>query len=152
MSSRMTADLVCTALQVAIHTRQPSIGLIMHTDKGSQYCSIQYQELLKQHGLRCSMSAKGFTEQRSSYDNAVMERLFLNLKMERVWQQHYANHQEAIKDINQYITVFYNQVQLHSICHLRSIASQVLNKKILLSLCLCLIVLDHYTLMFRNNK
>lgn len=109
MSSRMTADLVCTALQVAIHTRQPSIGLIMHTDRGSQYCSIQYQELLKQHGLRCSMSAKGLC-----YDNAVMERFFLNLKMERVWQQHYANHQEATKDVSHYITVFYNQIRLHS--------------------------------------
>ncbi len=48
------------------------------------------------------------------YDNAVMERFFLNLKMERVWQQYYANHQEAIRDVSHYITVFYNQVRLHS--------------------------------------
>lgn len=47
-------------------------------------------------------------------DNSVMERLFLNLKMERVWQQEYANHQEAIRDISHYSTVFYNQVRLHS--------------------------------------
>ena len=59
-------------------------------------------------------SHKGFTEQCSSYDNAVMERFFLNLKMERVWQQYYANHQEAIRDVSHYITVFYNQVRLHS--------------------------------------
>lgn len=109
LSSRMTADLVCTALQVAVHTRKPSEGLIMHTDRGSQYCSEQYQSLLKQHGIRCSMSHKGLC-----YDNAVMERFFLNLKMERVWQKYYANHQEAIQDISHYITVFYNQVRLHS--------------------------------------
>lgn len=109
LSSRMTADLVCTALQVAIHTRQPAHGLIMHTDRGSQYCSQQYQDLLSKYDIRCSMSHKGLC-----YDNAVMERFFLNLKMERVWLQHYANHQEAIKDISHYITVFYNQVRLHS--------------------------------------
>lgn len=114
LSSRMTADLVCTALQMAIHTRQPSEGLIMHTDRGSQYCSEQYQALLSKHGVRCSMSHKGFTERCSSYDNAVMERFFLNLKMERVWQKHYANHQEAINDVSHYITVFYNQICLHS--------------------------------------
>lgn len=55
------------------------------------------------------MSHKGLC-----YDNAVMERFFLNLKMERVWQQYYANHQEAIRDVSHYITVFYNQVRLHS--------------------------------------
>lgn len=55
------------------------------------------------------MSHKGLC-----YDNAVMERFFLNLKMERVWQQHYANHEEAVKDVSHYITVFYNQVRLHS--------------------------------------
>ena len=55
------------------------------------------------------MSHKGLC-----YDNAVMERFFLNLKMERVWQQYYANHQEVIRDVSHYITVFYNQVRLHS--------------------------------------
>ena len=109
LSNRMTADLVCTALQIAIYTRQPPKGLIMHTDRGSQYCSQQYQDLLIRHGIVCSMSHKGLC-----YDNAVMERFFLNLKMQRVWQQHYANHQEAIKDISHYITVFYNQIRLHS--------------------------------------
>ena len=68
----------------------------MHTERGSQYCSQQYQDLLSRHDIRCSMSHKGFTEQCSSYDNAVMKHFFLNLKMERVWQRHYANHQEAI--------------------------------------------------------
>lgn len=59
LSNRMTADLVFTALQIAIYTRQPPTGLIMHTDRGSQYCSQQYQDLLTQHGIVCSMSHKG---------------------------------------------------------------------------------------------
>ena len=109
MSSRMTADLVCTALQLAIQMRQPPAGLIVHTDRGSQYCSAQYQSLLTRYNIRCSMSGKG-----NCYDNAVMERFFLSLKTERVWQQHYANHQEAIRDISRYIVVFYNGVRLHS--------------------------------------
>lgn len=109
MSSRMTADLVCTALQLAIQMRQPPAGLIVHTDRGSQYCSAQYQSLLTRYNIRCSMSDKG-----NCYDNAVMERFFLSLKTERVWQQHYANHQEAIRDISRYIVVFYNGVRLHS--------------------------------------
>ena len=109
ISSRMTADLVCTALQLAIQMRQPPAGLIVHTDRGSQYCSGQYQSLLSHHEFRCSMSGKG-----NCYDNAVMERFFLSLKTERVWQQHYANHQEAIRDISRYIVAFYNGVRLHS--------------------------------------
>lgn len=72
----------------------------MHTDRGSQYCSQQYQDLLSRHSIHCSMSHKGLC-----YDNAVME---------RVWQQSYANHQEAIKGVSHYITVFYNQTRLHS--------------------------------------
>lgn len=109
LSNRMTVDLVCTALQIAIHTCKPSKGLIMNTDRGSQYCSQPYQDLLDRHGILCSMSHKGLC-----YDNTVMKRFFLNLKMERVWQQSYANHQEAIQDISHYITVFYNQIRLHS--------------------------------------
>jgi putative transposase len=109
MSPRMPADLVCTALQLAIQTRQPAAGLVVHSDRGVQYASMQYQDLLKRHGLVCSMSRKA-----NCWDNAVMERFFLSLKMERVWHQDYANHAEAIRDITQYIVVFYNGVRLHS--------------------------------------
>ncbi|WP_022653557.1 integrase core domain-containing protein, partial [Aquaspirillum serpens] len=68
-----------------------------------------HQALLQQHGLRLSMSRKG-----NCWDNAVMERFFLNLKMERVWQRDYANHNEAIRDIADYIVTFYNNLRLHS--------------------------------------
>ena len=109
MSATMPADLVCRALKMAIGARKPPAGLIMHSDRGSQYASHEYQALLKQHGMVCSMSRKG-----NCWDNAVMERFFLNLKMERVWRRDYANHWEAEKDVTEYIVGFYNCVRLHS--------------------------------------
>ena len=105
----MQAGLVCRALQLAIVQRQPAAGLIVHTDRGSQYASAAHQALLTKHGLVGSMSRKG-----NCWDNAVMERFFLNLKMERVWQRDYANHAEATSDIADYIVSFYNSVRLHS--------------------------------------
>jgi transposase InsO family protein len=109
MAPDMQAGLVCRALQLAIVQRQPAPGLIVHTDRGSQYASAAHQALLARHGLVGSMSRKG-----NCWDNAVMERFFLNLKMERVWQRDYANHAEATSDIADYIVSFYNSVRLHS--------------------------------------
>jgi putative transposase len=105
----MAAELVCKALRMAIVLRKPAPGLIVHTDRGSQYASQAHRDLLERHGLVASMSRKA-----NCWDNAVMERFFLNLKMERVWQTEYANHGEAIADINQYIVGFYNTHRLHS--------------------------------------
>ncbi|WP_449124805.1 integrase core domain-containing protein, partial [Pseudomonas viridiflava] len=84
-------------------------GLIAHSDRGSQYAGAAYQALLARHDMRCSMSRKG-----NCWDNAVMERFFLNLKMERTWRKDYANQGEAIKDISDYIVRFYNESRLHS--------------------------------------
>ena len=109
MAPNMEAELVCAALQMAMMQRKPAKGMIVHSDRGSQYASEAYQQLLAKNGLRCSMSRKG-----NCWDNAVMERFFLNLKMERVWRQDYANHAEATKDIADYIVAFYNNVRLHS--------------------------------------
>ncbi|MEB0033259.1 IS3 family transposase, partial [Undibacterium sp. RTI2.1] len=109
MAPNMEAELVCAALQMAMMQRKPAKGMIVHSDRGSQYASEAYQQLLAKNGLRCSMSRKG-----NCWDNAVMERFFLNLKMERVWRQDYANHAEAMKDIADYIVAFYNNVRLHS--------------------------------------
>lgn len=109
MSPTMHTELVIRALLMAIGQRKPVAGLLLHSDRGSQYASHEYQDLLKQHGIICSMSRKG-----NCWDNAVMERFFLNLKMERVWQRDYANHLEAVKDITEYIVGFYNCVRLHS--------------------------------------
>lgn len=109
MAPTMPTKLVTSALQMALQQRCPPPGLILHSDRGSQYASQAYQSLLAQHGIHCSMSRLG-----NCWDNAVMERFFLNLKMERVWQRDYANHAEAQKDIVHYIVGFYNNVRLHS--------------------------------------
>jgi len=109
MAPSMPAELVCSALQMALTQRNPAPGLIVHSDRGIQYASDSYRTLLACHGCRISMSRKG-----NCWDNAVMERFFLNLKMERVWQRDYANHAEAIRDVADYIVGFYNAVRLHS--------------------------------------
>ena len=110
MAPSMPAKLVCDALHMAVQQRRPGPGLIVHSDRGSQYASAQYQAKLASHGFICSMSRKG-----NCWDNAVAERFFLNLKMERVWQREYANHAEATIDIAAYIVGFYNSERLHSV-------------------------------------
>lgn len=110
MAPSMPAELVCRALQMAIQQRGPAPGLIVHSDRGSQYASALYQALLAEHGLVCSMSRKG-----NCWDNAVAERFFLNLKMERVWQRNYANQAEARNDIVAYIVGFYNSERINSV-------------------------------------
>ena len=109
MAPSMPSELVCSALQMALSHRQPPAGLVVHSDRGCQYASDAYRALLDRHGLRASMSRKA-----NCWDNAVMERFFLSLKMERVWQRDYANHGEANRDIVDYIVGFYNNVRLHS--------------------------------------
>ena len=115
MAPSMPAQLVCEALNMAILGRRPAPGLIVHSDQGSQYASGEHAALLARHGLVASMSRKG-----NCWDNAVMERFFLNLKMERVWQRDYANHTEAMTDIADYIAGFYNPIRLHSTLGYRS--------------------------------
>lgn len=110
MAPSMPAELVCSALEMAIQQRQPGPGLVVHSDRGSQYASELYQGLLDEHGFVCSMSRKG-----NCWDNAVAERFFLNLKMERVWQRQYANQAEAKADITDYIVGFYNCKRLNSV-------------------------------------
>lgn len=109
MAPSMPAELVCQALQVAIGQREVAPGLLVHSDRGSQYASELHRKLLEQYGLQISMSRKG-----NCWDNSVMERFFLSLKMERVWLRDYANQAEAEKDVADYIVGFYNNVRLHS--------------------------------------
>lgn len=115
MAPNMPAELVCSALQMATTSRQPLPGLLVHSDRGSQYASAEHRMVLTQRSLVASMSRKG-----NCWDNAVMERFFLNLKMERVWQRDYANHLEAVQDITDYIVNFYNANRLHSTLGYRS--------------------------------
>lgn len=109
MGSRMTAQLVCDALKMAIWQRHPTEGLIVHSDRGSQYASKAYRRLLKGHGFIGSMSRKG-----NCWDNAVAESFFGSLKQERVQWRNYQTRYEAQQDVMQYITMFYNSQRLHS--------------------------------------
>jgi transposase InsO family protein len=105
----MKAQLVCDALQMAIWRRRPDAGLIHHSDRGSQYASQTFRQLLKKHGIKGSMSRKG-----DCWDNAVVESFFGSLKQERVHWRNYQTRYEAQQDILNYISVFYNNYRLHS--------------------------------------
>jgi len=109
MSNRMTAQLVCDALTMAIWLRRPKAGLIHHSDRGSQYASKAFRRLLKAHGIKGSMSRKG-----DCWDNAVVESFFGSLKQERVHWRHYQTRYGAQQDILDYISMFYNSYRLHS--------------------------------------
>jgi putative transposase len=109
LQNRMTSKLVSDALLMAICRRRPSPGLIFHSDRGSQYCSSQFQDLLKAHKIVCSMSRKG-----DCWDNAVMESFFGSLKSERVTFRNYRTREEANQDIIEWIEMFYNSKRQHS--------------------------------------
>ena len=109
MSSRIDKILATDALEMAIGRRRPSVGLIHHTDRGSQYASHVYRDMLGAHGMVCSMSGKG-----ECLDNAVAERFFGSLKREWTSHRDYATRQEARDDIIEYIEMFYNSKRKHS--------------------------------------
>jgi len=144
-AAHMHAELVCEALQMAIIQRNPGTGLIVHSDRGSQYASALYQDLLSKHGFRCSMSRKG-----NCWDNAVMERFFLNLKMERVWRKTYANQAEAMNDVADYIVVFYNNVRLHS--RLGYLSPNVYEQQTVKQPILVSEKLDHYSICSASDS
>ena len=109
MEKRLTQDLVIKALQMAVQRRRPRRGLLLHSDRGSQYASYQYQRLLWYHGITCSMSRKG-----NCWDNAVMESFFHTLKVELVYQCVFQTRAQARRTIFEYIEVFYNRIRIHS--------------------------------------
>lgn len=109
MSERMTAALVCDALKMALWRRKMPTGVIVHSDRGSQYCSKDYQALIAQHDLRCSMSAKG-----NCYDNACAESFFHSLKVEAIHGESFATRQQMKETVFEYIEVDYNRTRRHS--------------------------------------
>lgn len=115
MGDRMTSDLVIDALAMAVTQRNPPAGLMHHSDRGSQYASAAFQQMLAAHGMVCSMSRKG-----EVYDNAVMESFYATLKGELVSLAHYATRDEARQAIFEWIEVFYNRQRLHSSLGYRS--------------------------------
>ena len=106
---RLHRDLALTALRKALAMRRPAAGLIHHSDRGSQYCSVDYQAELGKHGVLISMSGKG-----NCYDNAMVETFFKTLKSELVWRTIFYTRREANQAIARYIDGFYNPVRRHS--------------------------------------
>lgn len=104
LGSRITMDLVKQSLLKAATTKRPPEGLIHHSDRGIQYCAHTYQKLLAQLGMKASMSRKG-----NCYDNAPMESFWGTLKNELVHHRRYRTREEAIREITEYIEVFYNR-------------------------------------------
>jgi len=109
LSRRLDADLTCAALKVAIASRWPRPGCIHHSDRGVQYASMAYTDLLKEHGFRISMSRKG-----NPYENARMESFFKTLKSEEVHLTEYCSLSEVRDRLSEFIDQVYNRERLHS--------------------------------------
>lgn len=109
MSETINAGLVCAALKMAVTHRCPDADLLHHSDRGSQYASMKFQELLDAHDIQCSMSRKG-----DCWDNACAERFFLSLKIEWIGDTIYLNHASAQTAVFEYIEMFYNRKRRHA--------------------------------------
>ena len=109
MHQILDAGLVIAALRMALLQRCPREALIVHSDRGMQFASAAYRQVLAQHGLVASMSRKG-----NCYDNAFIESFWSSLKYEVVYHQRFATFAEARTAIFNYIETFYNRTRLHS--------------------------------------
>ena len=109
MNSRMTADLVCDALTMALWRRQRPKHVIVHSDRGSQYCSTAYRTLIDDHPLQQSMSRKG-----NCWDNACAESFFHSLKVEALYGEPPMNRKQMKQAVFEYIEVDYNRTRRHS--------------------------------------
>ena len=109
MNAQMTAQLVIDALMMAIWRRGKPIELLHHSDQGRQYTSEDFQRLLADQGITCSMSRKG-----DCWDNAAMESFFSTMKTERTARRSYVTRDEARADVFDYIERFYNPRRQHS--------------------------------------
>ena len=107
MGERMTQNLVSDSLMRAIEAKRPAMGLMHHSDRGSQYCAIEYRKLLDHFRLKVSMSGKG-----NCYDNAPMESFWGMLKQELVYHHHFRTRTDARQAITEYIEVFYNRQRI----------------------------------------
>ena len=112
LNKRMTANLVCEALNNAIKYKRPAKVLIVHSLakqclSGSQYCSHQYRQIIAKHGFLGSMSRKG-----NCYDDAPIESFWGQLKKELVYHKVYETRQQVISDVTRYIEIFYNRQRI----------------------------------------
>jgi len=109
MNQRMKDDLVINAFNAAWNLRRPDEGLIFHSDRGSQYCSMDFQKKLEFRECIQSMSGKG-----NCYDNAITETFFKTLRAELTYHVRFKDRENARKEIFSYIELFYNRKRLHS--------------------------------------
>lgn len=109
LSSHMKKELSIQALNMAIISRRPGEGLIHHSDRGSQYCSHDYIDSLKEKKMQISMSRKG-----DPYDNACIESFHATIKKDLIYRRRFTTRAEAVKAINHYIGSFYNEKRKHS--------------------------------------
>ena len=108
VDKRMTADLVSKAMIKAYNLRQPPKGLVFHSDRGSQYTSKQYRQLLEGYGIRASMGDVG-----ACWDNAVVERFFGSIKHDWLYKVSQPNREEIKADVAAYMK-YYNLDRLHT--------------------------------------
>ena len=133
MQSRMTAQLVCDALMMALFRRGFPNGVIVHSDRGSQYCSRAYRKLIRNHTLFGSMGNKG-----CCYDNAVIESFFHSLKVEAIYPESVKNRNVTRNQLFEYMEVYYNQQREHSATGFQTpeqFENQSMNNQALLSVC-----------------
>src|SRR5258708_664118 len=109
MGPRVDSRLVVDALEMALAGRRPGVGLVAHSDRGSQYASEHYQGLLTRYGIVCSMSRRA-----NCWDNAPMESFFASLKKELTRGKIFATREEARASLFEYIEVFFNRIRRHS--------------------------------------
>ena len=110
MNKRMTKELVINTLEEACIRRRPQAGLLLHSDRGSQYCSKEYQEKITEREFICSMSRKG-----NCWDNAPMESFWGKLKTEWIYGKRFRTRDEAKQAVFEYIELFYNRKRLRSV-------------------------------------
>jgi transposase InsO family protein len=115
MGPYLTTQLATGALKMALRHRTPERGLLHHSDRGVQYAARDYQRLLEEHGIACSMSRKG-----NCWDNACVESFFSTLKVEHVYHQRYATREQAKHDVFRWIELIYNRQRRHSTLGYRS--------------------------------
>jgi putative transposase len=108
MQDHMRVNLVGDALKMAWFRRRPEAGLIFHSDRGSQYCSYEFQGLLSEYKMQSSMSRKG-----NCWDNAPTESLWGRLKVGRLYGRRFETRREAMDEVMSWLT-FYNRDRLHS--------------------------------------
>ena len=109
VQQNMDENLVIKSLEQALRNRKPAEGLILHSDRGSQYASSRLRQMLKENNIQQSMSSKG-----NCYDNAPTESFFSTLKRELVYRESYKTREEAKQSLFEYIEIFYNRKRRHS--------------------------------------